>query len=362
MIINYTYIILAFTISFLFSVVCTPLLTKICHTHGLYDQPNTRKVHKNAIPRLGGILFMPSLGVGVATTLLIIYKDWNKDFELSLSTIVMRVGALLIYLIGFLDDLKGLKATHKFIIQTIAALFFPLCNLMINNLHGLLGIYEIPLWLSYPLTVFVILLIVNAINLIDGIDGLASSLAFLILGTFAFLYYELKSQLFCLISTSLSGALLAFFFYNYWGKIGKTKIFMGDSGSLFLGYIIAYLAIKYQMSNHTGGFPYREESMLISFSLVFIPCIDVIRVALQRKLNKKDMFEADKTHIHHRIMQMGLDMHQTLATIITLFIVICGINYGLYIGGIQTTFIMGIDIAIYFIFIWAVRYFKTSTI
>ena len=152
MIINYTYIILAFTISFLFSVVCTPLLTKICHTHGLYDQPNTRKVHKNAIPRLGGILFMPSLGVGVATTLLIIYKDWNKDFELSLSTIVMLVGALLIYLIGFLDDLKGLKATHKFIIQTIAALFFPLCNLMINNLHGLLGIYEIPIWVSYPLT------------------------------------------------------------------------------------------------------------------------------------------------------------------------------------------------------------------
>ena len=136
---------------------------------------------------------------------------------------------------------------------------------------------------------------------------------------------------------------------------------MGDSGSLFLGYVIAYLAIKYQMSNEPNGFPYREESLLISFTLVFLPCIDVVRVAIQRKLKGKGMFDADKTHIHHCIMQMGLDMHQTLVVTITLFLAICLINYGLYVGGMQTAYIVGIDLGIYGLFIWIVRMLKLGT-
>ena len=276
-----------------------------------------------------------------------------------MSNVMMVIGAILIYLIGIFDDLKGLKAFHKFIIQTIAALVFPLCNLMISNLHGLFGIHEIPLWIGYPLTVFIILLIVNAMNLIDGIDGLASGLAFLILGSFAYLYYNLGAYLFCLISTSLAGATLAFFFFNFYGKVGRLKTFMGDSGSLFLGYVIAYLAIKYQMSNEPIGFPYREESLLISFTLVFLPCIDVIRVAILRKLHGRSMFEADKTHIHHRIMQMGLDMHTTLGIIIALFVSISLINYGLYVGGLQTEYIIGVDLTIYTLFIWIVTLLKT---
>ena len=360
MIINYTYIIIAFAISLIFSLICTPIIVRMCNTHELFDLPNTRKVHKYNIPRLGGTLFMPSLGLGVVVTLLIMYQGINNNFEIGISNVMMVIGAIMIYLIGIFDDLRGIKATHKFIIQTIAALLFPLCNLMINNLHGLFGIHEIPIWISYPLTVFVILLIVNAINLIDGIDGLASGLAFLILAAFAYLYFNLKAYLFSMISISLAGAILAFFFFNMYGKVGRLKTFMGDSGSLFLGYVIAYLAIKYQMSNEPNGFPYREESLLISFTLVFLPCIDVIRVAIQRKLRGKDMFEADKTHIHHRIMQMGLDMHQTLAVILTVFFSICLINYGLYVGGLQTTYIIGIDILIYVLFIGIVVRMKAE--
>lgn len=357
---NYIYLIIAFAISLVFSLIGTPFIIKICNTHGLYDQPNSRKIHKQAIPRLGGTLFMPSLSAGVAITLALIYKGLSKDFEVTISTMMMAVGALLIYLIGILDDLNGMKAMHKFVIQTLAALFFPFCNLMINNLHGLFGVYDIPVWISYPLTVFVILLIVNAMNLIDGIDGLSSGLAILILGAFAFLYYQLGSLLFCLISISLVGAILAFFFYNYYGKVGGMKIFMGDSGSLFLGYVIAYLAIKYQMSNESGGFPYREDSLLISFTLVFLPCIDVIRVAIQRKLSGKNMFDADKTHIHHKIMQMGLDMHQALAVIIAVFIAFCLINYGLNGLGLQSTYIIITDITIYSLFVWIVQNFKAK--
>jgi UDP-N-acetylmuramyl pentapeptide phosphotransferase/UDP-N-acetylglucosamine-1-phosphate transferase len=361
MTINYFYIIIAFAISLVFSLVCTPLIVRLCNTHELFDLPNARKVHKYSIPRLGGTLFMPSLGLGAVITLIIMYQTINTNWVFGLSNVMMIIGAIIIYIFGIFDDLKGMKATHKFIIQTIAALIFPLCNLMISNLHGLFGIHEIPIWIGYPLTVFVILLIVNAINLIDGIDGLASGLAFLILGSYAYLYHELHAHLFSIISTSLAGATLAFFFFNMYGKVGRLKTFMGDSGSLFLGYVIAYLAIKYQMTQEPLGFPYREESLLISFTLVFLPCIDVIRVALGRKFNGKPMFEADKTHIHHRIMQMGLDMHQTLAVIITFFVAICLINYGLYVGGLATGYIVGIDIAIYSMFIWVVEKLQVST-
>jgi UDP-N-acetylmuramyl pentapeptide phosphotransferase/UDP-N-acetylglucosamine-1-phosphate transferase len=360
MVVNYTYVIIAFAISLVFSLIGTPLIVKFCNTYGLFDLPNSRKVHKYNIPRLGGTLFMPSLGLGVIVTLLIMYQGINKDFEIGLSNLMMVIGAIMIYIIGIFDDLKGLKATHKFIIQFIAASIFPLCNLMINNLHGLFGIHEIPVWISYPLTVFVILLIVNAMNLIDGIDGLASGLACLILGSFAYLYYNLEAYLFCLISISLAGATLAFFVFNVYGKIGRVKTFMGDTGSLFLGYVIAYLAIKYQMSNEPCGFPYREESLLVSFSLVFIPCADVIRVALLRTLKGKNIFDADKTHIHHRIMQIGLDQHQTLATIIILACIICVINYGLYVGGLPSSYIVMLDIAIYSLFIWIIGLLQTN--
>lgn len=350
MTLSYTYIIIAFVTSLVFSLVGTPFVVMLCNKHKLYDTPNARKLHREAIPRMGGTLFLPSLAIGVSTALLIQYGDLHKDFQVNLSACVMLTGALIIYLIGILDDLKNINATHKFIIQTVAAMFFPLCNLMINNLHGIFGIYEIPLWASYPLTVFVILLIVNAMNLIDGIDGLASSLAFLILISYAYLYHQLGSSLFSLISISLAGALLAFFFFNFYGKVGRLKTFMGDSGSLFLGYVIAYLAIKYQMSNEANGFPYREESLLISFTLVFLPCIDVIRVALMRKLRGKDMFEPDQTHIHHKIMHIGLDQHQTLGIIITLTIIFGIINWGLYIAGLQTVWIIITDIILYSLF------------
>jgi len=358
MAVDWIYIIIAFAISLVFSLICTPFIVKLCNARGILDQPNARKVHKNAVPRLGGILFMPSMSIGTTITLAIIYGGLKQNFDITISTIMMSIGALLIYIIGFLDDLNGMKAMHKFIIQSVAALLFPLCNLMINNLHGLFGIYEIPIWISYPLTVFVILLIVNAMNLIDGIDGLSSSLAVMILCAFSFLFKNLHSEIFSLISISLAGAVLAFFFYNMFGNVGGNKIFMGDSGSLFIGYVIAYFAIKYQMSNDISGYPYREGSMLVSFTLVFIPCLDVIRVAIQRKLNGKNMFDADKTHIHHLILQMGLGMRQTLIVILLVFVSIACINYGTFVAGVNQTYIYILDILIYSIFIWAVKITK----
>lgn len=355
MISNLSYIIIGIIVSFLFSLIFTPFIIKICQNKNLYDQPNARKVHKLAIPRLGGTLFMPSMATGVVTALIAMFGNVHHTFDIYLSTFLMAIGALLIYMIGILDDLNGMKAIHKFIIQFCTAIFFPICNLSINNLHGIFGIYEIPLFISYPLTLFIILLIVNAMNLIDGIDGLSSGLSILILGAYTYLFHSINNTLFPLISGSLAGAILAFFIYNVFGKVGKYKIFMGDSGSLFIGYVIAYLAIKFQMSNNEVGLPYRDESLLVSWTLVFIPCIDVIRVAIMRKLNGKAMFDADMTHIHHRIMQAGLTMHQALGVILALFFAFCLMNYGMYGMGINITIILAINLVFYSLFIWVLE-------
>ncbi len=349
---SYTFIIIPFLTTLALSLLSVPYVIRLCKKKELYDMPNSRKVHNFAVPRLGGIIFMPITAIGMLVGMTIFNGGVNKEFNLYLSTILMVVGALLIYLIGLIDDLRGLRAIEKFAVQITAAMIFPSCHLMINNLNGLFGIYELPFWVSYFLTVFIILLIVNAMNLIDGIDGLSSGLSILILIAFTYLFNKLDTPLFVLLSICLCGSIIGFFVYNYFGVIGKHKIFMGDTGSLFIGFVVAYLAIKYQMSSWPG-FGYREGAFLTSFTLLFIPCIDVIRVALQRLANRKGMFSPDKTHIHHLIMGMGFGMHQTLFTILLLYAILCIINWGLFVCNTPQTWIILLDVAIYSAFIWS---------
>ncbi len=329
-----------------------PFLLRFCRYKGLFDMPGGRKVHSNAIPRLGGILFLPVMIVGVALSLLTYSHESEGLYIIKASTIMLAVGTFLIYIIGSIDDLIGMKANHKFIIQLIAALLMPLCGLYINNFYGLFGLNELPLWFSYPFTVFVILLIVNAINLIDGIDGLASGLCICILAVYICLYLKMdRTLIYSVGGASLLGSLIAFFCFNVWGKANKgTKTFMGDSGSLFLGYTIAFLSIKYAMDNPLV-LPYRKNGLLVPLTLLFIPIFDLARVAIARLYHKKGMFEPDKTHIHHVIMAAGFNMRCTLCIILGLFTTFCLINLGMDMANINLTWILLTDIILFGIII-----------
>ncbi len=313
--------------------------------------PGGRKVHSNAIPRLGGILFLPVMLVGVSLALLIYSNELQGLFVIRASSIMMAVGTFLIYIIGAVDDLIGMKANHKFVIQLVAALILPFCNLHINNFYGMFGLYELPLWFSYPLTVFVILLIVNAINLIDGIDGLASGLCICILTVYIYLYMQMdRTLIYSIGAAGLLGALISFFVFNVWGNAKRgTKTFMGDSGSLFLGYVLAFLSIKYAMDN-PNVLPHRSNALLLSYTLLIVPTFDVIRVAIGRLYHKKSMFEADKTHIHHVIMAAGISMRKTLAIIIALFLFFCLLNYSLNYLDVNGTWIVLADIIVFVLF------------
>ena len=340
--------------SFLSAVIVTiiglPLIIKACRRFKYFDFPDERKVHRKPVPRLGGLIFMPAAVVGLVVSSWVQVLLGGKEYVFGISTLAMTMGGLMIYLIGVIDDRFGMKASHKFVIQTVAAFLLPLCNLIVTDLNGILGLHEIPFVVGYALTVMAILTIVNAINLIDGIDGLSSGLCILILLAYTILLK--KNIAIASLDAAIVGSLLVFWLFNVFGKVGGLKIFMGDAGSLFLGYVCAYMSIK-SMMRPIAPVDCGEEQMLISITLLFIPVIDVVRVALQRRFSGHGIFVPDKTHIHHILMNAGLSMHAALACILSLFLLICGINYALWQCHFPITLVVVTDLAIYAL-IWGV--------
>lgn len=350
--------IVALFATFLVSLVSTlfimPRLLRLCKHRGLYDMPNERKVHQNKIPRLGGVLFAPCMAVGMGVGYLLLLRFFPTGHlpMFRLSTMMLIVGMFMIYLIGIFDDLLGLKASFKFSVQLVSTLLMPLCGLYVDNLYGFCGLHEIPLWAGYPLTVFLCLLIVNSINLIDGIDGLSSGLSMIALTVFAVVFSCLGVVSYTLLAVGLVGTVLGFSYFNLFGQAERdTKTFMGDTGSLVLGYAIAYLAIKHAMNNG-AIFPYRPYALLLSFTLLIVPCFDLIRVALGRLLRGEGIFHPDKTHLHHRCMAAGFTMHRSLMLILALqvgFIVFNLLAYR-YLQ-CSTTLIVVADVAFFTLFV-----------
>lgn len=358
-------ILIAFLTSMALTFITMPWLLRLCRRRGLYDLPNERKVHKNKIPRLGGLLFAPAIAVGMTMGLIaMVLTDGTCELPVfRLSTLILSVGLFLLYLIGVLDDLLSLKASFKFAVQLATTLFMPLCGLYIDNFYGFCGIYELPVWVSYPLTVFVCLLIVNSFNLIDGIDGLSSGLSIISLGAFALLFVHLNVLSYTLLAVALIGSVAAFFYFNMFGREERgTKTFMGDTGSLVIGYTIAYLAIKYAMNN-IAVLPYRPQALLVSFTLVAVPTLDLVRVALGRLRRGEGIFHPDKTHIHHRTMAAGFSMRQSLLLILALQLAIIAINLsGYYLLQLNANVLVPVDLMLFTAFIlWMNRRAATPT-
>ena len=247
-----------------------------------------------------------------------------------------------------IDDLTGLNATTKFAVQIFTGSLLPFAGLYINNLYGLFGIYEIPNYIGIPLTIFMMVFIDNAINLIDGIDGLASGLSlFALLGFLVYFnYYQVFMHTYTLLVAGLIGALIAFSYFNLFGNAERnTKIFMGDSGSLSLGFILGFLAIKCA-SNNPAIWPARSDALLVPVTLLFVPMADVVRVTVYRLIHHKPLFNADKNHIHHKLMRSGMNQHQALLTILGLAVAFAAINFGLY-PLLSFTWIIIVDVFIY---------------
>lgn len=326
---NFTiYIIATFIASLVCGMVCIPLIIRFCKEKRLYDTTDTRKIHKDNIPRLGGISFMPSMAIASVGTIFAfnIYNSGQDEITISLWSAAFIVSVLIIYVCGLVDDIVRLTPTTKFVFQLVAAAILVLSGLYINDLHGFLGIHEVPYALSVPLTIFVIVFIDNAFNLIDGIDGLAAGLSFIGLAGFLACFAIDRLPIFCILIAGLMGVLLAFMYFNVFGSTNNsTKVFMGDSGSLTIGFTIGFLFVKLTMSDdYVHHLP--ADRLLIASSLIAIPLLDTMRVIVSRIIHHTGIFTADKNHIHHKLLRAHLNQHQALVVILTLSLVFIAIN------------------------------------
>jgi len=214
------------------------------------------------------------------------------------------LGSVLMLTIGLKDDLIGISARKKFSIQLLAAgMIIVFGNVRLTNLHGLFGVYEVNAIIGGILTLFVLLSIVNAYNFIDGIDGLASGLGMLASLTFGTWFFLSGFNQYAIISFTLMGSLGGFFLYNVFGH--KNKLFMGDTGSLFVGLIIAILVVKFNEFNVANTAPHAlNTAPVFSFAIVIVPLIDMLRVIVIRLLNGWSPAKGDRNHIHHRLLEL----------------------------------------------------------
>ena len=316
-----SFLFVSFLLSCMIARIIIPKISLISKRKGLYDIPDERKLHTDAIPRLGGVSFFPTITFSMAFTLAIRYLSGFGISSMMAEHIIpeflfLICGLTLLYLIGIADDLVGVRYKKKFAIQLIAASFFPLSGIYINNFYGLFGLYEIPLFLGIPFTMILVVFITNAINLIDGIDGLASSLSSVALIAFGLLFYAQKLSIYSMLAFAVVGVLLPFFYYNVFGRADNgTKIFMGDTGSLTLGYILSFLSIKYSMSNPEIT-AFTNGAIVIAFAALIVPMFDVIRVVLLRIRKHKNIFQPDKNHIHHKFLAMGVSHRKAMLGIL----------------------------------------------
>ena len=334
---QYIPVAIAFLLSLIFGFIFIPAILNFCKDRQLYDIPNQRKVHKTLTPRLGGVSFIPgmALSVLIVTSLMNVESSHTK-VQISLWSIAFLISVILIYAVGIIDDFIGLNAKIKFFVQCITAITLPACGLYINNLYGFLGIHEIPYIIGAPITVFVIVFIDNAINLIDGIDGLSASLSAIALTGFLYCFANEGLRIYCLFIAALIGVLLPYLYFNIWGKTEKNrKIFMGDSGSLTLGFILGFLFIKLSMNTPLLSTP-ANERFLFAYSLLIVPVFDTVRVIIHRIRTRRPLFQADKNHIHHKLMKAGLSQHITL-------IIILGINIFFILFNLLLSRHMGIN-------------------
>lgn len=316
-------------ISCILGLIIIPKILLISHKKKLFDLPNKRKVHTTPIPRLGGFTFFPVIQITLSLiTGLCFYLDWQCQ-NVQINTMIfsfcfLTVGGVFLYLVGVKDDLIGVSYRYKFISQIVAALFLVLAGQWIPSLCGLFGIHALSPVFAMLLTVFIVISITNAINLIDGIDGLASGLSCIALGVLAAIFIFKGDFYYVLLSLSTLGVLIPFWFYNVFGNAQRGhKLFMGDAGSLTLGYILSVLVIHLCASDSQTG-KVEVSNIVIAFSTLLVPLFDIVRVVLFRLRNHKHPFSPDKNHIHHKLLRSGLGSRGTMICIllIALFFII----------------------------------------
>jgi UDP-GlcNAc:undecaprenyl-phosphate GlcNAc-1-phosphate transferase len=299
---HFIYNILIVAFSTLITLLSIPSILHVARSRHLYDDVgHFRKQHDHGIPRLGGVAIFVSF-----TITMLLFSIIDKALPIS----YLLIACIILFTMGLKDDLSGVNSSTKFLIQfVVAAILVLLGDIRITSMYGVFGIFTLPYIPSAIFSILLIMLVVNSFNLIDGIDGLAAVTGIIVNSTFAGLFIYFKQYELAAISFAMVGAIAGFLRYN----ITPAKIFMGDTGALLIGLISAVMAVKFiEVSKIThAGIPVINCVPALTIAILIGPVFDTLRVFTLRIASGKSPFEADRNHMHHRILGLGLNHLQT---------------------------------------------------
>ena len=306
---SYLLFIFAVVGSFGISLFSIPNIIYIAKRKRLFDRPdNHRKLHTRIVPNLGGIGIFFAFFITVSLFIKSDFTTWNY----------IASACLILFITGLKDDLVSISSSKKFIAQAAAAtITVVFAGVRLHSLGGLFWAHELPVWISIPFSIIGCMFVTNAFNLIDGIDGLAGTVGVYIagmLGLFLAAYGDVSAAI---LAFSLCGAIIGFLKSN----LPPAKIFMGDTGSLLIGFVIAILSILTINAYHSGGIIGNliisaHGIVIVTLAVIFLPVFDTFRVFSMRILRGHSPFRADRTHLHHYLLDIGLSHGQTVTALL----------------------------------------------
>ncbi|KEO71822.1 glycosyltransferase family 4 protein [Anditalea andensis] len=289
---------LAALTAFFFGFLVTPMVIFFFKRTNILEAPGGRKIHKGMVPSMGGIAILFAAYIGLAA--------WLSLDQLAFARYLL-IALTLMFTLGLRDDLVELTAVQKLLGQGVAAfLVVGMADIRISSFYGCFGIYELPLLVSYGLSAVTIIVLTNSFNLIDGLDGLAGTISSIILGFLGWWLMDAGLYPYAIIAITMVGAILSFLVYNW----HPAKIFMGDTGSLSIGFLIAVLLLLFIDRNGTmlamQGFKFNAP-IATGVALMIIPIYDTARIFVKRIRNGRSPLAPDKSHVHHFLLRMGFD-------------------------------------------------------
>ncbi len=298
----------AILLSFIVTCVSIPSIIRVSNLKRLFDDPeDDRRVHTVATPTLGGL----AIFAGITLSALFFI-----DISLFPGLKYVIISMIILFFIGIKDDILMIAPLTKMAGQIIAGFIVVVFGgVQVTNLHGFFGVFEIHYLIGVPLSVLTIIVVTNAINFIDGVDGLAATITIIIASTFGIWFFLVEDYQYFILSLAIVGALLAFLRFNFFSK--NKKIFMGDTGSLIIGFLLAVLAIHFNEKNLS--LVNKDYHILpapsVTFGIMIIPLFDMLRVMFVRIMKRKSILYPDNNHIHHLCLRLGLSHHQTVLLI-----------------------------------------------
>ena len=300
-----------------------PQVMKFAKKRNIVDNPDARKLQRNPVPVMGGVAVFFGLVAGLCTA--------TFFFDVS-ALLPMFIAISVMLCVGVADDVSSLSPWLRFAIEIVMVLMMMFVTKMsLNNLHSLWGYWDLPGWISIPLTVVAVVGMINATNLIDGVDGLSSGFCILASIIFGILFLKAGDITMVLLCLFTIGALIPFFFHNVFGM--KTKMFIGDGGSLMMGVVMSSYVVTTISSGNLCGSVFAGSNLgLVAFTLAVmcVPVFDTVRVMSMRILRRTSPFHPDKTHLHHLFIELGFSHVGTTASVLTLNLIVVLLWYIAY--------------------------------